>query len=145
MLVFGVKYRLGLLPQAHRLHIHSMVGKLVNDHGKGSVPVAVGGTKDHIHVLVSLSPSIAIADLVREIKSRSSRWINENRLTVGRFEWQAGYGAFSYSQSSREDVMRYVFNQEEHHRRMTFREELEWFLKRFEVACDPQTLPNDPI
>lgn len=87
MLVFGVKYRLGLLPQAHRLHIHSMVGKLVNDHGKGSVPVAVGGTKDHIHVLVSLSPSIAIADLVREIKSRSSRWINENRLTVGRFEW----------------------------------------------------------
>lgn len=144
MLVFGVKYRLGLILPEAKDHIHAMLAKLVNEHGKGSHAIKVGGTKDHVHILFSLSPNIALKDLVREIKSRSSRWINENRMSVGRFEWQNGYGAFSYSQSARGSVINYIENQEEHHRILTFKEELVKFLELYGIVSDPRDLPKGP-
>ena len=79
--------------------------------------------------------------MVREIKSRSSRWINEQRLIPYRFDWQKGYGAFSYSKSLRDTVIHYINNQEEHHRVKTFREELEALFRAFEIDIDPRDLP----
>lgn len=144
MLVFGVKYRLGLLAPEMREHVHALIGRIINDHGKGSRPICIGGTADHVHILLSLSTSISIADLTREIKSRSSRWINERRLTLGRFGWQNGYGAFSYSQSARPQVIEYIKNQEAHHRTLSFREELERFLELYNLTSDPRDLPDAP-
>lgn len=145
MMVFGVKYRLGLIAPEFREHLHSTIALLIKDHGKGSHPICVGGTHDHVHVFFSLSVNIAIKDLAREIKSRSSRWINENRLAMGHFEWQSGYAAFSYSQSARPQVIKYINDQEEHHRRHTFREELEDFLAKYDLVSDIRDLPHDPI
>lgn len=145
MLVFGVKYRLGLITRDLRPNLHAFIGSLIKNHGNGSSPIRIGGTADHIHVLMKLSPKISIAEIAREIKSRSSRWINENKLIMGRFAWQTGYSAFSYSSSAREDVIRYIDNQEEHHKRYTFREEIERLLKLYDIDFDPRDLPQQAI
>lgn len=145
MAIFGVKYRLALINKDFRPYLHSFLSKIVEEHGKGSHAICIGGTQDHVHILFSLSSNIALSDLIREIKSRSSRWINENHHTVGRFEWQRGYGAFSYSQSAIVNVVKYVENQEEHHRHRSFREEFEEFLKKYDLVSDPRDLPQDPI
>ncbi|MDE5750216.1 MAG: transposase [Duncaniella sp.] len=143
MVVFSVKNRICQLHGEIRPLLYAAICKIVEAHGKGSRVVTIGGISDHIHILIGLSTTITIADLVREIKSRSSRWINENRLVQGHFEWQSGYGAFSYSQSARPQVINYIQNQEEHHRHKTFREELEALLKRYDVDFDPRGLPKE--
>lgn len=143
MVVFAVKNRCCLLHKDVRPLLYATIYKIVEDHGKGSHVVTIGGTNNHIHILLCVSTTIAIADLVREIKSRSSRWINDNRFTQGHFEWQNGYGAFSYSQSARDNVVSYIKNQEEHHRHKTFREEMEAFLDRYDVNFDPRDLPEE--
>ncbi len=145
MVVFGVKYRLRLIDKNMKQPLHNMLWKILEAHGKGSKTLAIGGTADHVHVFFTLSPNIALSDLVREIKSRTSRWINEQGLCTGSFEWQRGYGAFSYSQSSKSQVLAYIGNQEEHHKRLTFREELQRFLDSYELISDPRDLPSDPI
>ena len=93
---------------------------------------------DHIHILVGMAPDIALSDLVRDIKANSSKFINTKRWVAGRFEWQAGFAAFSYSHSQLDDVVRYIKNQETHHSRQTFREEYLSFLKRFNVPYNPK-------
>lgn len=143
MAVFGVKYRLRMINHDIRESVHKMIWTILEAHGKGSKPLAIGGTADHIHILFTLSPNIALSDLLREVKSRSSRWINEQY--GGGFEWQRGYGAFSYSQSSKANVLAYIGNQEEHHRKISFREEVQRFLASYELASDPRDLPADPI
>lgn len=91
---------------------------------------------DHVHLLIGLRPSQSISDLMQDIKGSSSEWINNNKLVKGKFEWQAGYGAFSYSKSDLKNVIEYIKNQEEHHSKKTFREEYIEFLDKFEVAYD---------
>ena len=144
MVVFAVKYRLGLLNNDIRLQVYNAIQSISQNHGRGCRILGIGGTNSHIHILFDLSPNISIADYVREIKSRSSRWINENHLTLGRFAWQTGYGAFSYSQSSLSTVMNYVANQEEHHRHKTFKEELEMFFVRYDIVSDVRDMPHEP-
>ena len=95
---------------------------------------------DHIHAFIGLSPSMAIADLVRDIKNNSSNFINDRKLVKGKFSWQQGYGAFSYSHSHINNVYQYILNQEEHHKKKTFREEYIEFLKKFEVEYDEKYL-----
>jgi REP element-mobilizing transposase RayT len=95
---------------------------------------------DHLHVFIGLKPSIAISDLVRDIKNNSSNFINESKFVNGRFSWQQGYGAFSYSQSHIKDVYDYILNQEKHHKKKTFKEEYLDFLNRFEVEYDGKYL-----
>ena len=89
---------------------------------------------DHIHMLVGLRPIQAVSDLMQDIKGSSSKWINEQRFTQGRFSWQEGYGAFSYSKSQLDAVINYIRNQETHHQKKTFLEEYKEFLERFEVV-----------
>ena len=97
---------------------------------------AINGMPDHIHILVSINPVQSISDMVGEIKRASSKWINENHFVRGKFEWQDGYGAFSYSKSQVDDVVRYIQNQETHHHKRTFREEYLEFLKLFDITFD---------
>jgi REP element-mobilizing transposase RayT len=107
---------------------------------KGQKPIIVNGISDHVHIFVGLKPSMALSDLVRDIKNNSSNFINDHQWVKGRFCWQAGYGAFSYSHSQIADVYRYILNQEKHHGRQTFQDEYMDFLKRFEIEHDAKYL-----
>ena len=91
---------------------------------------------DHIHILIGIRPSQSISDLMKDVKQGSSLWINENKFTNGHFEWQEGYGAFSYSKSQINSVIEYIKNQEIHHKKRTFREEYIEFLEKFEIDYD---------
>ena len=98
----------------------------------------INAMPDHIHILVGMTPDVAISDLVRDIKVSTTRFINRNRWIAGKFTWQEGYGAFSYSYSQVNDVVGYIQNQEKHHSRKTFEEEYLELLKRFDVAYNPK-------
>jgi REP element-mobilizing transposase RayT len=91
---------------------------------------------DHVHVLVGLNADLSVAELARDIKANSSRFVNKQRLVAGRFSWQEGFGAFSYSRSQIDSVIRYIQNQQRHHARQTFREEYLEFLRKFQVDYD---------
>ena len=95
--------------------------------------LAINGMPDHVHVLIGMKPSCCLADLVREIKKASNTFINEKRFVAGRFKWQEGYGAFSYSHSSLDNVIGYIANQKEHHKKKSFREEYVEFLTKFNI------------
>ena len=103
-------------------------------------PLAVNGYYDHVHVFFEMHPSQALSDIVRDLKSISSKWINDNKFLPGNFRWQDGYGGFSYSRSQRDGVIKYIMNQEEHHRKVTFREEYLKMLKSFDVEFKEQYL-----
>ncbi len=107
-----------------------MSGILRNDN---AYPLAVGGWNDHVHVFFELHPNVKVSDLMRMLKATSSKWINDNKLFAGKFQWQEGYGAFSYSRSQRNNVINYIINQEEHHKQKTFKEEYLDLLKKFEI------------
>ncbi len=136
--VFAVKGRENIITPAFRDRLHAYMSAIL----KGSVayPLAVNGWSDHVHVFFELPMTVSIADLMRNLKSKSSKWVNDNRLVLGRFQWQEGYGAFSYSRSQRDEVIRYIINQEKHHATTTFREEYLNMLKRFDVEYDEQYL-----
>jgi REP element-mobilizing transposase RayT len=104
--------------------------------------IAINGTADHTHLLVGLKPHMAISDLVGEIKSSSSNFINSKRWVKGRFSWQEGFGAFSYSHSQLSAVARYIENQEAHHARRSFKEEYLTLLRKFDIAYDEKYLFN---
>ena len=130
--VFAVLGRENVIATSFRDDLHKyMSGILKHD---GAYPLSVGGWKDHVHVFFELSPNQRISDLMRNLKATSSKWINDNRLVKGKFQWQEGYGAVSYSRSQRHDVINYIMKQEEHHRRKTFREEYLEMLQKFEIA-----------
>lgn len=129
--VFATKGRENILTSEFREHLFKyMYGILKNDN---VFPLAVGGWKDHVHVFFELPPDLKVADIMRMLKSTSSKWINDNKFLRGKFHWQEGYGAFSYSRSQKDNVIKYIMNQEEHHRKRTFREEYLDLLKKFEV------------
>ena len=93
---------------------------------------------DHVHILIGMRPTQSLSELMQDIKGDSSKWINKKGFVRGRFSWQAGYGAFSYGKSQVNDVIDYIKNQEEHHRKKSFIEEYTEFLKKFEVDYDPR-------
>ena len=102
--------------------------------------LAIGGVEDHIHLLLGLRPSTAISDLVRDVKSDSTEFVNKKRFSRRRFSWQEGYGAFSYSRSQLDAVAKYVLEQEEHHTKRSFKNEYVALLDRFEVEYDERYL-----
>lgn len=108
--------------------------------GKNQKPIIANGVADHVHVFVGLRPSMRISDLVRDIKNSSSKFINQQNFIKGKFEWQEGYGAFSYGHSQIDNVYRYIEQQEIHHKKKTFKEEYLDFLQKFEVDYDEKFL-----
>ncbi|WP_447642801.1 MULTISPECIES: IS200/IS605 family transposase [Chitinophagaceae] len=133
-IVFAVKGRQNLISKGHREELHKYITGIVsNRHQK---LFAIFAMPDHVHILVSISPNISISDLVRDIKAGSSKFINDSKWTIGRFSWQEGYGAFSYSKSNVDNVVKYILNQEEHHKKKTFKDEYLDFLQKFEIEYD---------
>jgi len=129
--VFTVKGRENILADHFRDDLFRYIyGILKNDN---VFPLAVGGWKDHVHVFFELKPDLKISDLMRMVKATSSKWINEQGFLKGKFNWQEGYGAFSYSRSQRDNVINYIINQEKHHSKRTFREEYLELLRKFEI------------
>lgn len=136
--VFAVKGRENLIHKEWKDDLNKYIAGIIK--GKDQKPIIVNGMPDHIHAFIGLKPFMAISDLVRDIKNNSSKWINENSLINGKFNWQEGYGAFSYSHSQIESVYKYILNQEEHHKAKTFKEEYIEFLKKFEIAYNEKYL-----
>ena len=136
--VFAVQGRQNILRKEHKEELHKYITGIVT-HQKQKL-LAVHCMPDHAHVLIGLRPSMALADLVEEVKAHSSKFISEKRWVPGRFHWQEGYGAFSYGHSQLTTIIRYIQNQERHHSRKSFREEYLEFLRRFEVVYQPEYL-----
>ena len=129
--VFAVKGRENIITKNFRDNLHKYMSGVLKNHN--IFPLAVNGWKDHIHIFFELSPNLRISDIMRDLKSASSKWVNDNRFVLGKFQWQNGYGAFSYSRSQRNDVINYIINQEEHHENKTFKQEYLEMLRKFEI------------
>jgi putative transposase len=136
--VFAVKHRENFIHKAWRDTLHQYIFGIIT--GKGAKSLAVGGWKDHVHILFGMPVTTNTSDFVGAIKANSSKWINEQHFLKGKFQWQEGYGAFSYSKSQRDTVIKYILNQEEHHRTKTFREEYLKMLTDFDVAYEDKYL-----
>lgn len=106
--------------------------------------LCINGMPDHLHMLVGSRTNQSIADFMQDIKATSSQWINKNRFCKSRFEWQSGYGVFSYSKSQIPDVIRYIVNQKEHHKKTCFLDEYRLFLEKFEVDFQEQYIFKEP-
>lgn len=136
--VFAVKGRENLITSNFRDNLHRyMSGILKNDD---SFPLAVNGWKDHVHVFFELPVTMSVSKQMQMLKSSSSKWINDNKLVQGKFSWQEGYGAFSYSHSQRDNVIKYIINQEQHHKTHTFKDEYLELLKKFNIEFDGKYL-----
>lgn len=136
--VFAVKGRENLLQKPWRDEVFKYMAGIIK--GKGQKPIIVNGVENHVHVFVGLKPAMSISDLVRDIKNNSTNFINEQKYVDKRFQWQEGYGAFSYAHSQINDVYQYILNQEVHHAKKTFHEEYLDFLQKFEIEYDERYL-----
>ena len=137
-LVFTTKDRTPLIHEGLRDRLYDYMGAIIR--GEGGVLLEIGGMPDHLHLLVKLKTDVAVSVLVQRIKGNSSRWINGLPEHQARFEWQSGYGIFSVSQSAVEKVREYIQGQEEHHRRVSFRDELIALLQRNRIPYDERYL-----
>ena len=137
-LIFAVRDREAMILPSFRERLYKYITGIVENQNQKML--AINGTQNHVHILCGISPDVRISDLVRDIKSDSSLFINENKLSKFKFYWQEGYGVFSYSKDQRNAVIRYIMNQEEHHRKKTFREEYLEMLVQFDVEYDVKYL-----
>ena len=132
--VFAVQGRQNLVKPEHKGELQKYMTGIVS--GQGQKLIAINNMPDHFHLLIGLKPTMALSDLVGDVKSGSSGFINKRRWVLGRFQWQEGFGAFSYSHSQLTTVIRYIQNHEKHHSRKSFREEYLEMLEKFEVPHD---------
>lgn len=137
-IIFSTKNREDILPQKYLSEIHDYIGGIINHNLCKSI--MVGGTTNHIHILCELASTVSIAMLLQEIKRSSSKWIKNEYPKLENFAWQSGYAAFSVSQSKVDTVIRYISNQQEHHQKKDFREELKEFLKSYNVEFNERYL-----
>lgn len=132
--VFAVKYRACLIKPEWKERLHQYITGIIRE--RGNKLLSIYAMSDHIHIFFGLRPSQSIADLMRDVKALSSKWINDQRFLAMRFEWQEGYGAFSYSREQISKVVTYIEGQELHHRKISFRDEFQQFLIEFDIAYD---------
>ncbi len=132
--VFSVKGRENLLKENFKEELFKYISGILNNIKQFSL--AVNGYKDHVHLFFEMHPTTALSDIMRIVKANSSKWINEKRFVSGKFSWQEGYGAFSYSKSQRDNVIKYIIQQEIHHKKQTFREEYLGLLKKSDIKFD---------
>ncbi len=134
--VFAVEGRQNLIPPEHNDELQKFITGIVS--GKKQKLIAINNMPDHLHMLIGLRPDSSLSDLVRDVKAGSSHFIKEKRWVAGRFSWQEGFGAFSYSHSQSGIVIRYIENQQQHHTRKSFREEYVELLERFGLDYAPR-------
>ncbi len=131
---FSTSGRTPLLTDAIRLDVHAYLGGILRE--LDAIPIAVGGTADHVHMLIRLPANLALADCLRILKANSSRWVKQRWSQQRKFAWQGGYGAFSVSESRRAAVIHYIRDQPQHHRRISFQDEFLVLLKNHRVEFD---------
>jgi putative transposase len=132
--VFSVKYRNALINLKWKHELYKVIGNLINE--TGCTVNIVNGVEDHVHCLFIMKPTHSISKIMQSVKAKSSKWVNENKLTEERFEWQVGFGAFSVSHFYLNTVYNYILNQEKHHSRKSFVEEHQLLLKIHNVDLD---------
>ncbi len=137
-IIFSVKGRNSLINPLWEEQLYKYITGIVQN--KGQKMIAINGVSDHIHILICMKPNCCLSDLIREVKKSSNDFITENNLTKYKFNWQCGFGAFSYSHSQLDDVIKYIRKQKEHHRKKAFREEYLEFLKKFSIEYDEKYL-----
>ena len=137
-IVFAVKGRESLIMPQWEERLHKYITGIVQN--KEQKMLAINGMPDHLHILIGMKSSCCLSDLVREIKKSSNNFIKDEKLSKFNFSWQEGFGAFSYSHSQLNDVIAYINNQKEHHRKKTFKEEYVDFLKKFNVEYNEKYL-----
>ncbi|MCB9233085.1 MAG: IS200/IS605 family transposase [Bacteroidia bacterium] len=129
--VFAVKNRTSLVNESWRVDLEKYLTGIATNNGHKLLVIYC--MPDHTHIFVSQHPSQSVSDLARDLKANSSRWVKENKLVSAKFEWQSGYGAFSYGRSQIDRVVQYIMNQPEHHKKMSFKEEYISLLEKFSV------------
>lgn len=137
-IIFAVKGRENLIGSGNREELHKYISGIVEKRGQKLL--AVFCMPDHTHLLVGMKGDVSVSDLVRDVKAGSSGFINDQRWIKGKFNWQEGYGAFSYSKSQLDNVINYILNQEKHHGVRSFKDEYLELLSRFEVEYDERYL-----
>ncbi|MCX8480433.1 MAG: IS200/IS605 family transposase, partial [Sediminibacterium sp.] len=139
--VFAVKYRANLISPKWKPILYQYITGIISN--KKQKLMVINGMPDHLHILIGLKPDCNLSDLIRDIKSNSSRWVNQNNYVVEKFEWQNGFGAFTVGQSQIKTVVQYILNQEEHHRKKTFKEEYIEFLNAYNIEFKPEYIFDD--
>jgi len=137
-IVFAVKGRQNLIGKQWKDELHKYISGIITN--KGHKSIIVNGVADHVHIFVGLKPAMAISDLIRDIKNNSSNFINDKKFVIGKFSWHEGYGAFSYAHSQIGTVYNYILNQEEHHKKKTFKDANLDFLQKFEIEYNEKYL-----
>ena len=141
--VFAVKHREGLILPEFRKQLFGYIGQTINELGHKNI--IVNGVSDHVHCFFGFRPTQSLSDMMREVKANASNWVNRQEAMKHRFEWQEGYGAFSYSKSQVDAVYKYVENQEERHKIKTFMEEYVNMLEKSGVVYDPKYIFKELI
>jgi putative transposase len=141
--VFAVKYRRCLIANEWKDELYKYMTGIIQMHNHKVI--AINGMPDHIHVFIGMKPSQSLSQLLQYIKTSSSKWINDRKLIQSKFEWQSGYGAFSYSRSHLSRVATYIENQEQHHKEKSMLSEYKEFLKKFEIDYNEAYIFHDPI
>lgn len=140
-LVFAVQNRISLIQPSWKNELYKYLTGIVQNNGHKLI--AINGMPNHLHIAMGYKPHQLIPDLLQDIKGNSSKWINERNFVKGKFIWQAGYGAFSFSNSQIDRVVKYINNQETHHKKLSFREEYIQILKKYDVPFDEKYILLD--
>lgn len=140
--VFVVQNRQSLIGQAWKSELYKYITGIIQNHAHKVLQI--NGMPDHVHVLIGMRPTQSLADLMQIVKQDSSKWINDKGFVLGRFSWQAGYGAFSYSNSEVPRVIDYIKNQEEHHKAFSFNDEYKNILTEFKIDYNEAYLFKPP-
>ena len=140
--VYAVKYRQALIQKKWQTDLHQYTTGIIRNQGHKLM--AINSVQDHLHLLIGMRPVQALSDLIEEVKGSSSKWINDHHLTPTHFNWQKGYGGFSVSTSAVPSVAKYIMNQEEHHRKKSFREEYLELLKENDIEFDERYIFQEP-
>ena len=140
--IFAPKFRASLIQPSWEDELYKYITGIVQNNKHKML--AINGMPDHVHFLIGFHTTQTISDLMQDVKAYSSKWINEKRFVKSRFEWQEGYGGFSYSKSQLTQVIKYIMNQKEHHKKTTFMDEYKEFLKKFEIQFDEKYIFREP-
>ena len=140
-LIFAVSGRENLIHKIWKDELYKYITGIVKNNGHKLI--AINGMPDHVHILIGMKPIQSISNLMQNVKGSSSKWINEKKFFPGRFHWQEGYGAFSYSDSQLNSVVKYFDNQTEHHKKRSFSEEYIELLERFRIEYNPKFILNE--
>lgn len=140
-LVFAVQNRISLINPEWKAELYKYITGIVQNNGHKLI--AINGIANHLHIAVGYKPHQLIPDLLQDIKGYSSKWVNEKKFVRGKFNWQEGYGVFSFSHSQIDRVVKYINNQEQHHKKVSFREEYIQLLKKYNIPFDEKYILMD--